>query len=182
MLPCCRPSDVHWGINQRVVKMAGVKGQLSTINALFSSVWTSVCSQHHFKPRQARRRLTSWCHLLFTFQRDLTLQWKHRLSKMECLAWLVLCALICFFRLGNSEKLSRHSRYHKSATESSLGNLNSYHPSRYPLYMMQLYRSFKAADSSQSTAVNTVSAVDASHLLRHSDSVISLIAKGGYWF
>ncbi|CDQ78539.1 unnamed protein product [Oncorhynchus mykiss] len=98
---------------------------------------------------------------------------------MECLAWLVLCALlICFFRLGSSEKLSHHSRYHKSAPESSLGNLNSYHPSRYPLYMMQLYRSFKAADSSQSTAVNTVSAADASHLLRHSDSVISLIAKG----
>ncbi|KAM9464332.1 nodal homolog [Salvelinus alpinus] len=98
---------------------------------------------------------------------------------MEGLAWLVLCALlICFFRLGSSGKLSHHSRHHKSAPESSLGNLNSYHPNRYPLYMMQLYRSFKAADSSQSTAVNAVSAADDSHLLRHSDSVISLIAKG----
>lgn len=105
------------------------------------------------------------------------------LSKMEGLAWLVLCALlICFFRLDSSQKLSHHSRQHKSVPESSLGNLKSYHPNRYPLYMMQLYHSFKAADSSQSTAVNTVSEADDSHLLRHSDSVVSLIAKGGYCF
>lgn len=102
---------------------------------------------------------------------------------MVGLARLVFCALlVCFFRLGSSEKLLHHSRHYKSSPESSLGYLNSYHPHRYPLYMMQLYHSFKAADSSQSTAVNTVSEADDSHLLRHSDSVVSLIAKGGYCF
>ncbi|XP_055774414.1 nodal homolog [Salvelinus fontinalis] len=85
---------------------------------------------------------------------------------MVGLARLVFCALlVCFFRLGSSEKLLHHSRHYKSSPESSLGYLKSYHPHRYPLYMMQLYRSIKtAADNSPSP--------------HDSDSVLSLIAKG----
>ncbi|XP_029492926.1 nodal homolog [Oncorhynchus nerka] len=85
---------------------------------------------------------------------------------MVDLAPLVFCAfLVCFFRLCSSEKLLHHSRHYKSSPESSLGYLNSYHPHRYPLYMMQLYRSIKtAADNSPSP--------------HDSDSVLSLIAKG----
>ncbi|XP_071014905.1 nodal homolog [Oncorhynchus clarkii lewisi] len=85
---------------------------------------------------------------------------------MVGLAPLVFYALlVCFFRLGSSEKLLHHSRHYKSSPESSLGYLNSYHPHRYPLYMMQLYRSIKTA------AENSPSPHD-------SDSVLSLIAKG----
>ncbi|KAM9546728.1 nodal homolog [Salvelinus alpinus] len=85
---------------------------------------------------------------------------------MVGLARLVFCALlVCFFRLGSSEKLLHHSRHYKSSPESSLGYLKSYYPHRYPFYMMQLYRSIKtAADNSPSP--------------HDSDSVLSLIAKG----
>ncbi|CAB1319839.1 unnamed protein product, partial [Coregonus sp. 'balchen'] len=94
---------------------------------------------------------------------------------MVRLARLVFCALlVCFFRIGSSEKLSHHSRHYKSSPESSLGYLNSYHPNRYPLYMMQLYRSFKTADSSQSAAVSVADDRPSPH---DSDSVLSLIAK-----
>uniref|UniRef100_A0A8C7G743 Southpaw n=1 Tax=Oncorhynchus kisutch TaxID=8019 RepID=A0A8C7G743_ONCKI len=64
--------------------------------------------------------------------------------------------------------LSAHgiiSNQEKLEEEGYLGYLNSYHPHRYPLYMMQLYRSIKtAADNSPSP--------------HDSDSVLSLIAKG----
>ncbi|KAL0979361.1 hypothetical protein UPYG_G00184110 [Umbra pygmaea] len=43
---------------------------------------------------------------------------------------------------------------------------------------MQLYRSLKTGDSSQSRAVNSVRTADETPSLRNSDSVLSLIAKG----
>ncbi|KAG8012013.1 Nodal-like protein, partial [Nibea albiflora] len=51
------------------------------------------------------------------------------------------------------------------------------HRSRYPLYMMQLYRSFRTADSSL-PAVNTVTAQGDNPSAHSSDSVLNLLARG----
>lgn len=56
-------------------------------------------------------------------------------------------------------------------------NLSFNHHSRYPLYMMQLYRSFTTADSS-SLAVNTINIPGDSLSAHNSDSVLNLMAKG----
>ncbi|XP_010765003.1 nodal homolog [Notothenia coriiceps] len=58
-------------------------------------------------------------------------------------------------------------------TSLALTNLSFNHRSSYPLYMMQLYRSFKTADFSSSVAIDTVTMQGDS-----SDSVLSLTAKG----
>ncbi|XP_029916373.1 southpaw [Myripristis murdjan] len=64
--------------------------------------------------------------------------------------------------------------------ESSLafGNTSSRRHSQYPLYMMQLYRSFRTADSPSPIALNTVIAHRDKPSLPSSDSVLSLMAKG----
>uniref|UniRef100_A0AAQ5XP14 TGF-beta family profile domain-containing protein n=1 Tax=Amphiprion ocellaris TaxID=80972 RepID=A0AAQ5XP14_AMPOC len=66
-------------------------------------------------------------------------------------AFCILCLCFC----GAVASTQGH-RYH-TGLESSLAfrNLSVNHRSRYPLYMMQLYRSFRTADSSSSLAVNT---------------------------
>lgn len=71
---------------------------------------------------------------------------------------------------------SARARRHHKHLETGLAHRNpsTNHHSRYPLYMMQLYRSFSAADSIASLAVNTFTeSRDDS-----SDSVLSLVAKG----
>ncbi|XP_023699114.1 nodal homolog 2-A-like [Paramormyrops kingsleyae] len=77
--------------------------------------------------------------------------------------------------LGLSETLYLDSYDPKRSSltpGSAFGYTSSrYHPSRYPLYMMQLYRTFKAGDT---TAVSFVSSSGADN----PDSVLSLIAKG----
>ncbi|XP_054630806.1 southpaw [Dunckerocampus dactyliophorus] len=66
--------------------------------------------------------------------------------------------------------------YHTDLESSAAPRNISLHPGgRLPLYMMQLYRSFRAADASSSVAVNTL--VD-SRPARESDSVLSLMANG----
>ncbi|XP_010897183.2 nodal homolog 2-A-like [Esox lucius] len=98
---------------------------------------------------------------------------------MEGLDRLILCALfVCFFRFGCSTKPLHHSRHRKNSSDSKLGHLNSFYPNRYPLYMMQLYRSLKAADTPLSVTVSPLSTANENPSLRNSDSVISLIAKG----
>ncbi|KAM3868231.1 southpaw [Diretmus argenteus] len=64
--------------------------------------------------------------------------------------------------------------------ETSLAyvNMSSPNHNRYPLYMMQLYRSFRNDDSSSSAAVNTISKRSDKLSLHNSDSVLSLMAKG----
>ncbi|XP_062273641.1 southpaw [Scomber scombrus] len=56
-------------------------------------------------------------------------------------------------------------------------NLSFNHHSRYPLYMMQLYRSFRTADSS-SLAGNTINIPGDNLSAHNSDSVLNLMAKG----
>ncbi|XP_057688619.1 southpaw [Corythoichthys intestinalis] len=52
---------------------------------------------------------------------------------------------------------------------------NSLHPrGRFPLYMMQLYRSFRATDVSSTAAIDS----DDSQTARESDSILSLMANG----
>ncbi|XP_041087924.1 nodal homolog 2-A-like [Polyodon spathula] len=60
---------------------------------------------------------------------------------------------------------------------SELGYKNAYHSLRYPLYMMQLYRSFKTGDSTRATAAATASNIEENPVLHEADSVLSLIAK-----
>uniref|UniRef100_A0A665VQB4 Southpaw n=1 Tax=Echeneis naucrates TaxID=173247 RepID=A0A665VQB4_ECHNA len=69
---------------------------------------------------------------------------------------------------------------HRTGLESvfSFRNLSVNIHSRYPLYMMQLYRSFRTADFS-TVAVNTVAHGDTPSA-HTSDSVISLMARGFY--
>ncbi|KAJ8415461.1 hypothetical protein AAFF_G00424410 [Aldrovandia affinis] len=53
-----------------------------------------------------------------------------------------------------------------------------YHPSRYPLYMMQLYRTFKAGDTARTTALSPArSRISDNPAMHGADSVLSLIAK-----
>lgn len=68
-----------------------------------------------------------------------------------------------------------HRFYTGLETSSALGNLTVNHQSRFPLYMMQLYRSFRTADSSPAVG----DAAQGDNLSSHSsDSVLSLMAKG----
>uniref|UniRef100_A0A3Q1F868 Southpaw n=1 Tax=Acanthochromis polyacanthus TaxID=80966 RepID=A0A3Q1F868_9TELE len=96
---------------------------------------------------------------------------------MEVRVLAAFCTLfLCF---GGAAASTWGHRYH-TGLESSLAfrNLSVNHRSRCPLYMMQLYRSFRTADSSSSLAVNT-DATQSDNLSAHrSDSVMSLIAKG----
>ncbi|XP_064209366.1 nodal homolog [Anguilla rostrata] len=55
---------------------------------------------------------------------------------------------------------------------------SAYHPSRYPLYMMQLYRTFKTGEAARTTAPGPVRSKGTDNPAMHgSDSVLSLIAK-----
>ncbi|CAJ1068241.1 southpaw [Xyrichtys novacula] len=86
----------------------------------------------------------------------------------------LLCSLASVFS-------SQGLRYHPGRETSSVFRNLSVHPnSRYPLYMMQLYRSFRTADSSSSPAVKTITAQDDNLSARRSDSVLSLMARGCY--
>ncbi|KAG5840202.1 hypothetical protein ANANG_G00186340 [Anguilla anguilla] len=64
-------------------------------------------------------------------------------------------------------------------SDSSFGFKGSaYHPSRYPLYMMQLYRTFKTGEAARTTAPGPVRSKGTDNPAMHgSDSVLSLIAK-----
>ncbi|XP_070821443.1 southpaw [Chaetodon trifascialis] len=65
-------------------------------------------------------------------------------------------------------------RYHAGLEDSlAFRNLSLNHRSRYPLYMMQLYRSFRAS----SVAVGTVTAQGDDLSAHSSDAVISLMAR-----
>ncbi|KAI4821392.1 hypothetical protein KUCAC02_029326 [Chaenocephalus aceratus] len=84
----------------------------------------------------------------------------------------VFCTfLLCSFGVV----FSSHGHRFRTGLETSLAlrNLSFNHRSSYPLYMMQLYRSFKTADFSSSVAIDTVTMQDDS-----SDSVLSLTARG----
>uniref|UniRef100_A0A3P8U6V8 Southpaw n=1 Tax=Amphiprion percula TaxID=161767 RepID=A0A3P8U6V8_AMPPE len=89
-------------------------------------------------------------------------------------AFCILCLCFC----GAVASTQGH-RYH-TGLESSLAfrNLSVNHRSRYPLYMMQLYRSFRTADSSSSLAANTDATQSDNLSARRSDSVVSLMARG----
>ncbi|KAJ8380249.1 hypothetical protein SKAU_G00010270 [Synaphobranchus kaupii] len=64
-------------------------------------------------------------------------------------------------------------------SDSSFGFKSSaYHSSRYPLYMMQLYRTFKTGDAAKTKALSPVWSKHSDNPAMHdSDSVLSLIAK-----
>ncbi|XP_026177797.1 southpaw [Mastacembelus armatus] len=92
---------------------------------------------------------------------------------MEAKVLTVLCSFgIIFSTQGN--------RYHHTGLETSLAfrNLSTNHRSRYPLYMMQLYRSFRTADSSPSAAVNAVTTHGDNLSVHRADTVINLMARG----
>ncbi|KAM7018065.1 southpaw [Tautogolabrus adspersus] len=87
----------------------------------------------------------------------------------------VFCTiLLCSFAAVFS---SQGRRYH-SGLESGFRNLSVNPGSRFPLYMMQLYRSFRTADSSPSDTVNTLTARGDNLSAQSSDSVLSLVARG----
>ncbi|KAK5871487.1 hypothetical protein PBY51_004368 [Eleginops maclovinus] len=89
----------------------------------------------------------------------------------------VFCTfLLCSFGVVFSSQ--SHSFLSGLETSLALRNLSFNPRSRYPMYMMQLYRSFKTADFSSSVAVNTA-AMRGDNLSEHSsDSVLSLTARG----
>uniref|UniRef100_UPI0037E91BF5 southpaw n=1 Tax=Semicossyphus pulcher TaxID=241346 RepID=UPI0037E91BF5 len=96
---------------------------------------------------------------------------------MEARVLTVSCALLlCSLAVVSSSQGHRHH----SGLESSLAfrNLSVNPRSRFPLYMMQLYRSFRTADSSSSVPVDTVSAQGDNPSAHSSDSVLSLMARG----
>ncbi|GAA6069766.1 southpaw [Tachysurus ichikawai] len=81
---------------------------------------------------------------------------------------LALVSLRCLGTKQHSQQRVRHHAEHHSEHRYSVG---VYHPHRYPLYMMQLYREYKSVDTRKTAArVNG----DALH---QTDSVVSLVAK-----
>ncbi|XP_062307865.1 southpaw isoform X1 [Osmerus eperlanus] len=93
--------------------------------------------------------------------------------------WVLCACLFCFSPLVSPTHESHEPRFQKSLNNSESGHVSTaFHPNRYPLYMMQLYRSFKTSGFPQSLAVKPVSAHSDRPTLRDSDSVLSLIAKG----
>ncbi|XP_042343748.1 southpaw [Plectropomus leopardus] len=93
--------------------------------------------------------------------------------KMEVLT--VFCTfLLCSFGVV----FSTQGQKYLTGLQTSLAfrNLSFNHHSRYPMYMMQLYRSFRTADSS----VAVITTQGDTLLPRSSDSVTSLMARGCY--
>ncbi|XP_026199706.1 southpaw [Anabas testudineus] len=90
---------------------------------------------------------------------------------MEARALTVFCMLCSFGVVFCTNRF-------QTGLEASLAfrNISINHRSRYPLYMMQLYRSFRSADSS-SIAVSTVTRGE-NPSAHSSDSVVSLTARG----
>ncbi|KAK9522783.1 hypothetical protein VZT92_019229 [Zoarces viviparus] len=93
---------------------------------------------------------------------------------MEARVLTVFCTLlVCSF--GSTQG----HRYVKDLKSSlAFRNLSFNHRSRYPLYMMQLYRSFRTVDFSPSLAVNAATMQGPNSSAHTSDSVLSLMAKG----
>nr|XP_020458218.1 nodal homolog [Monopterus albus] len=87
----------------------------------------------------------------------------------------VLMIILCSFGVVFSTQSHRHHTGLK--TSVAFRNLSHSHCIRYPMYMMQLYRSFRTVDSSHSAAVNTVTQGDNLPVLS-ADSVLNLMARG----
>lgn len=96
------------------------------------------------------------------------------LANMEMRALTVFCTF--FLCSGVVFSMSSHQGF--SGLEARFRNLSLIHHSTYPLYMMQLYRSFKAADSSSSAAVNGLTTQGGGPSAHRSDSVLNLMARG----
>lgn len=98
---------------------------------------------------------------------------------MENRVLTLFCTLISTLGLVLS---TQGQRLHTGLERNSpLRNLTFYHSSRYPLYMMQLYRSFRNADSSVSVSVSDVT-MQRNNPPYRANSVLSLTAKGGWNF
>ncbi|XP_054467606.1 southpaw [Anoplopoma fimbria] len=96
---------------------------------------------------------------------------------MEARVLTVFCTfLICSFGEVFSTQGQRYLKDFK--TSLAFRNLSYNHRSRYPLYMMQLYRSFRTADFSPSLAVNAATMQGDNSSSHSSDTVLSLMAKG----
>ncbi|XP_060894948.1 southpaw [Labrus mixtus] len=89
---------------------------------------------------------------------------------MEARVFTVFCTLLLC-----SSVFSSQGRRHRSGLESGFRNLSVSPGSRFPPYMMQLYRSFRTADSSPS---DTLTAQGDNLSAQSSDSVLSLVARG----
>ncbi|KAM9361072.1 southpaw [Symphorus nematophorus] len=87
--------------------------------------------------------------------------------------------VFCMFLLCSSGGVFSTQGFHTGLGAGlGLQSLSVNHGSGYPLYMMQLYRSFRTADSSSSGAVNTVTTRGDTPSVDTADSVLSLMARG----
>lgn len=82
---------------------------------------------------------------------------------------LAIASLNCLGMKQHSHQNSGHHVEHYSGHEHSAG---VYHTHRYPLYIMQLYRDYRAVDTRRTAA--SVNGDD----LHQTDSILSLVAKG----
>ncbi|XP_076007216.1 nodal homolog 2-A-like [Genypterus blacodes] len=94
---------------------------------------------------------------------------------MELRLLLAFCTFLSFFGVAYSAKAHKYQA--GLETGSAFGKLWPHHGSRYPLYMMQLYHSFRIANSSTSVTVDTVTHRDKVSP-RNSDSIVNLMAGG----
>ncbi|XP_051279610.1 southpaw [Dicentrarchus labrax] len=92
----------------------------------------------------------------------------------------VLTVFVTFLFCSSGVVFSTQGHRYHTGLEASLAfrNLSTSHRSRYPLYMMQLYRSFRTADSLLSVPVNTITTPGENVSAHSSDSVLSLMARG----
>lgn len=85
---------------------------------------------------------------------------------MRPLLLSLLLALASLGCLGNKNKVRHHAEHHREHTTGV------YHPHRYPVYMMQLYRDYRAVE------LRSRAASEQRDALLQTDSVLSLMAKG----
>lgn len=145
------------------IKMPGVVrrggGHQSAAVHYKRPVSSSVCTQHHFAWEQ-----------LVEGRKEISI-------KMEARILTVFFTLyFCSFGAVFSARTHRYSS-HLERTISHR-NLSTNHRSRYPQYMMQLYRSFKATDSSSSPPVDVFTSQSDKSIVHGFDSILSLVAKG----
>ncbi|XP_023269252.1 nodal homolog [Seriola lalandi dorsalis] len=96
---------------------------------------------------------------------------------MEARVLTVFCMLL-LDSVGLVLSAQRFRHHTRLETSLAFRNLSVNYRSRYPLYMMQLYRSFRTADFSSPAAVNTVITQGDNPSAHSSDSVLSLMARG----
>ena len=174
---CIRPSDLLWGAEPfRWDGQGVIKGQLSPIKR---PVWESLCWQHHSTPRLLEKQQHSASpgsfNTLPTSPSSLLVSAEMEVALL-CLSAALLA--LCPGALSLPQGIDRAS----PSPSPGPGILSSSRRVPYPLYMMQLYRSFQTGDPTAAPGAGGAPGTGGDRPSSQSDSVLSLMAQGELMF